>query len=165
MFLRDIDRLLIEHDRRWRFSLLTVFILATLQSLAVVFRPLPIRALIEPPTPGGFFGTIEQFASGAISRVWLYIGLVMLVEITIFAPRFTAEVRTARLTERVIRSIRGRIAENLLRGDYRAVSAAGPGAVIAAASGDVESVQRLLREALVHAGVASLQLGLMLVVI
>jgi ABC-type bacteriocin/lantibiotic exporter with double-glycine peptidase domain len=45
------------------------------------------------------------------------------------------------------------------------VSTAGPGAVIAAASGDVESVQRLLREALVHAGVATLQLALMLVVI
>src|SRR5258708_29237049 len=79
--------------------------------------------------------------------------------------RYPAGVKTATLTGRVTRSIRGRIAETLLRGDYRVVSTAGPGAVIAAASGDVESVQRLLREALVHAGVATLQLAWMLVVI
>jgi ABC-type bacteriocin/lantibiotic exporter with double-glycine peptidase domain len=165
MFLRDIDRLLIAHDRRWRIGIFVVFVLATVQSLAVVFRPLPIRALIEPPAPGSFFATLEQLIAGVFDRMWLYVGLVILIEVTILVLRFTAEVRTAALTERVMRSIRGRIAENLLRGDYRAVAAAGPGAVIAAASSDVEAVQRLLREALVHAGVAMLQLALMLVVI
>lgn len=165
MFLRDIDRLLREHDRSWRLGMFTVFALAALQSIAVVARPLPIRALIEPPPPDSFFGTLERLASAVMSRVWLYVGLVILIEVSILVLRYTAEVKTATLTERVIRSIRGRIAENLLRGDYRIVSTAGPGAVIAAASGDVESVQRLLREALVHAGVATLQLALMLVVI
>jgi len=145
--------------------MLAVFVLAALQSVAVVLRPLPIRALIEPPAPDSVFGFLEHATSGLVSRIWLYVSLVVLIEIAILVLRVTAEVRTASLTERVIRSIRGRIAENLLRGDYRVVSAAGPGAVIAAASGDVESVQRLLREALVHAGVATLQLALMLVII
>jgi ATP-binding cassette subfamily B protein len=165
MFLRDIDRLLREHDRRWRLGMFVVFLLAALQSVAVVVRPLPIRALIEPPSPDSVFGVLESLVTPVVSRLWLYVGLVVLIEISILVLRYTAEVRAATLTERVIRSIRGRIAENLLRGEYRVVSTAGPGAVIAAASGDVESVQRLLREALVHAGVAMLQLALMLAVI
>lgn len=165
MFLRDIDKLLREHDRRWRLGMLAVFVLAALQSVAVVLRPLPIRALIERPSADSMFGTLERLTSAFASRIWLYVGLVVLIEVAILVLRYTAEVRTATLTERIIRSIRGRIAENLLRGDYRVVSAAGPGAVIAAASGDVESVQRLLREALVHAGVSTLQLALMLVII
>ena len=165
MFLRDIDRLLKAHDRRWRLGMLAVFVLAALQSVAVVFRPLPIRALIERPSEGSLFGTLERVTSAFVPRLWLYVGLVVSIELAILALRYAAEGRTAMLTERIIRSIRGRIAENLLRGDYRVVSTAGPGAVIAAASGDVESVQRLLREALVHAGVAALQLALMLVII
>ncbi len=111
------------------------------------------------------FGTLERVTAAVLPRIWLDVGLVVLIEVAILVLRYTAEVRTAGLTERIIRSIRGRIAENLLRGDYRVVSTAGPGAVIAAASGDVESVQRLLREALVHAGVATLQLALMLMII
>ncbi len=169
MFLRDIDRLLREHDARWRIGIFAVFTLATMQATAVVFRPLPIRALIEPPAPDGVFAAIERTVLGAGasagSRVWLYVGLVLLLELAVLALRVTTEIRTATLTERIMRSIRARIAENLLRGDYRAISAAGPGAVIAAASGDVESVQRLLREALIHAGVSTLQLTLMLVII
>jgi len=165
MFLRDIDRLLSEHDRHWRLGMFVVFLLATLQTVAVVVRPLPIRALIEPPSADSFFGALEHLAGPVMPRLWLYVGLIVLVEIAVFVLRYVSEVRTASLTERVIRSIRGRITENLLRGDYRVVSTAGAGAVIAAASGDVESVQRLLREALVHAGVATLQLVLMLGVI
>ena len=165
MFLRDIDRLLRDHDRSWRLGMLAVFVLAALQSIAVVLRPLPIRALIEPPPPDSVFGAIEHATQAVMPRLWLYVGLVVAIEVAILVLRFSAEIRTASLTERIIRSIRGRIAENLLRGDYRVVSAAGPGAVIAAASGDVEAVQRLLREALVHAGVATLQLALMLVII
>lgn len=169
MFLREIDKLLREHDPRWRGGMFVVFLLAALQSMAVVFRPLPIRALVEPPEPETPFARIEQLVAqlwaSPTARVWIYVGLVVAVEVLIFALRYTAELRTSKITERIMRSIRGRIAENLLRGDYRAISAAGPGAVIAAASGDVESVQRLLREALVHAGVATLQLVLMLVVI
>lgn len=165
MFLRDIDRLLLAHDRRWRLGMLAVFLISTLQSVAVVLRPLPIRALIERPPADSIFGMLERATSGLFSRLWLYVGLIVLIEIAILVLRYAAEARTARLTERIIRSIRGRIAENLLRGDYRIVSTAGPGAVIAAASSDVEAVQRLLREALVHAGVATLQLALMLAVI
>jgi len=169
MFLRDIDRLLRAHDPRWRVAISIVFSLAVMQAAAVVFRPLPIRALIEPPPPDGFFAMIERAMGQAWSspsgRVWLYVGIAILLEFAIFGLRYTTELRTATLTERIMRSIRGRIAENLLRGDYKSIAAAGPGHVIAAASGDVESVQRLLREALIHAGVASLQLSLMLVII
>lgn len=165
MFLRDIDRLLSAHDRRWHLGMAAVFVLATLQSVAVVLRPLPIRALIERPPADSVFGLLERVTDGIVPRLWLYAGLVVLIEVAILVLRYAAEARTAALTERIIRSIRGRIAENLLRGDYRVVSTAGPGAVIAAASSDVEAVQRLLREALVHAGVATLQLVLMLGII
>ncbi len=169
MFLRDIDRLLREHDRQWRAGIFVVFVISVLQSIAVVFRPLPIRALVEPPPDDSLFAALERLTldvwASPGARIGLYVGLVLLIEFGILVLRYTAEIRTASLTERIMRSIRGRIAENLLRGDYRVVAAAGPGAVIAAASGDVESVQRLLREALVHAGVAALQLALMLVII
>ena len=164
MFLRDIDRLLRAHDRHWRPSIVAVFILAACQALAVIVRPLPIRSLVEPPAPDSFFAMLERWTD-SVDRVWVYVALVIGIESVIWALRVSSELRTAGLTERIMRSIRDRIAENLLRGNYRAVSAAGPGAVIAAASNDVEAVQRLLREALVATGVATLQLGLMLVVI
>jgi ABC-type bacteriocin/lantibiotic exporter with double-glycine peptidase domain len=97
--------------------------------------------------------------------MWLYIAIIFVLEIAIFVSRVATEYVIANMSERVIRSIRGAIVRNLLQGPYRTVSAAGPGAVLAAASDDVASVQRLLREAMVATGVSFGQLVLMLVVV
>jgi ATP-binding cassette, subfamily B, bacterial len=165
MFIREIDALLRKHDPRWRRGILIIFLIACVQSIAVVMRPLPINALVTPPPADSLMGRIEYWALGEIDRVWFYVGLVFLAELVVFCFFLLAEYRTSRLSERIIRSIRGSIALNLLRGPYQKLSKMGAGGVLAAASGDVEAVQRLLREALVHAGVAVLQLGLMLTII
>src|SRR5262249_32804309 len=111
------------------------------------------------------FGRLELALSGVVSRLWFYVTIIFAIEIVIFLSRIATEYVIANLSERIIRSIRGAIERNLLQGPYRAVTAAGPGAVLAAASDDVASVQRLLREAIVATGVALGQLVLMLVVI
>ena len=165
MFLSEIDRLLKAHDPRWRRAIALVLALAALHSTAAVLRPLPIKALVEPPDPGSWWAAAERALTTPENRVWLYVGLIIAIELTILGFRYAAEVRTAFVTERIVRSIRGDIAATLLRGPYARVSRGGAGAVLAAASGDVESVQRLLREALVATGVSVLQLTLMLVVI
>ncbi|MBI3706629.1 MAG: ABC transporter ATP-binding protein [Proteobacteria bacterium] len=165
MFLREIDQLLRRHDPHWRRALGVVFALDALHCLGVVLRPLPIRALVEPPSPASWFGQIEAAAAGFVNRAWLYVAMIIAIECASLALRLAAEFRTARVTERIIRSIRGAIARNLLAGPWAMVSAGDAGSVIAAASGDVECVQRLLREALVATAVAALQLGLMLVII
>jgi ABC-type multidrug transport system fused ATPase/permease subunit len=165
MFIREIDALLRKHDPRWRAGIFVIFLIACVQSIAVVARPLPINALVTPPKPDGWWGAVEAWALGGLDRVWFYIGLVFLAEIVVLGFFLLSEYRTSRLSERIIRSIRGSIALNLLRGPYRKLSTLGAGGVLAAASADVEAVQRLLREALVHAGVAVLQLALMLTVI
>ena len=165
MFLADIDRLLKAHDPHWRRAIFVVFLLAATHSAASVLRPLPIKALVEPPPPDSWWGQIEQAVTTEIDRIWLYVLLIIAIELVILSFRYAAELRTSYVTERIIRSIRGDISMTLLRGPYRRLSAGGAGAVLAAASGDVDSVQRLLREALVATGVAALQLMLMLCVI
>lgn len=165
MFLREIDRLLSAHDPRWHRRLAVVFVLALLSSAAVVIRPLPIKFLLEPPDPASFFGTIERVADNASTRLWLYVGVVLAIELLILALRMAVEFRVASLSERINRSIRDDIVVKLLRAPWRAKGGGGAGTVLAAASGDVESVQRLMREALVATGVSVLQLTLMLVVI
>ncbi len=165
MFLAEIDRLLKAHDARWRRAIAFVFVLAATHSAAAVLRPLPIKALVEPPPPDSWWGEIERTLTAPESRIWLYIALIIAIELVILGFRYAAEVRTSHVTERIIRSIRGDISMTLLRGPYRRMSAGGAGAVLAAASGDVDAVQRLLREALVATGVAALQLVMMLGVI
>lgn len=165
MFLAEIDRLLKAHDPHWRRAIFIVFLLAATHSAASVLRPLPIKALVEPPPPDSWWGHIEQIVTADINRIWLYVVLIIAIEVVILSFRYAAELRTSYVTERIIRSIRGDISMTLLRGPYRRLSAGGAGAVLAAASGDVDSVQRLLREALVATGVAALQLLLMLCVI
>lgn len=165
MFVKEIDALLRKHDPRWRGGIFVIFLIACVQSIAVVARPLPINALVTPPAPDTWWGGVERMALGEIDRLWFYIALVFLAEVVVLSFFLLSEYRTSRLSERIIRSIRGSIALNLLRGPYQKLSKLGAGGVLAAASGDVEAVQRLLREALVHAGVAVLQLGLMLTVI
>lgn len=165
MFVREIDALLRKHDPRWRIGIFIVFLIACVQSVAVVVRPLPINALIAGPHPETWWGKIETALTGNIDRIWLYVALIFAIEVFVLVFFLLSEYRTSALSERIIRSIRGAIALNLLRGPYAQISKMGPGGVLAAASGDLEAVQRLLREALVHAGVAVLQLVLMLVVI
>jgi ABC-type multidrug transport system fused ATPase/permease subunit len=165
MFITEINRLLSAHNRRWRRSIAVAFAIAVVQAVAVVMRPLPIKALIEPPAANTTLWRLEQVAAGLFDRLWLYVAIIAALEIAIFASRVGTEYVIANMSERVIRSIRGAIVRNLLQGPYRTVSAAGPGAVLAAASDDVASVQRLMREALVASGVALGQLVLMLVVI
>jgi ABC-type multidrug transport system fused ATPase/permease subunit len=165
MFLAEIDRLLKAHDPRWRRAIFCVFLLAATHSAASVLRPLPIKALVEPPPPDSWWGQVEAAVTPEIDRIWLYVALIIGIELVILGFRYAAELRTSFVTERIIRSIRGDISMTLLRGPYRRLSAGGAGAVLAAASGDVDAVQRLLREALVATGVAALQIVLMLCVI
>lgn len=165
MFLAEIDQLLKGHDPRWRRALGIIFVLSAIHSTASILRPLPIKALVEPADPGSWWDRIEKALVEPASRIWLYVGLIIAIEFVILAFRYVAELRTAYVTERISRSIRDDIALTLLRGPYRRMTEGGAGAVLAAASGDVDSVQRLLREALVATGVSVLQLALMLVVI
>lgn len=165
MFLAEIDRLLKAHDPHWRRAIFVVFVLAATHSGASVLRPLPIKALVEPPPPDTWWGGIERTLTADMNRIWLYVALIIAIELVILGFRYAAELRTSYVTERIIRSIRGDIAMTLLRGPYRRLAASGAGTVLAAASGDVDAVQRLLREALVATGVAALQLMLMLCVI
>jgi ABC-type multidrug transport system fused ATPase/permease subunit len=165
MFIREIDALLKKHDPRWHIALLAIFAIACVQSVAVVVRPLPINALIDGARQNSWLHALEISLVGDGNRVWFYVGLILAIEVLVFVFFLLSEYRTSALSERIIRSIRGSIALNLLRGPYAKLSKMGAGGVLAAAAGDLEAVQRLLREALVHAGVAVLQIALMLVVI
>ncbi|MBL8699212.1 MAG: ABC transporter ATP-binding protein [Alphaproteobacteria bacterium] len=165
MFIAEIDRLLRRHNPVWRWAILLAFVIAATQSIAVVMRPLPIRALIEPPAAGTPFATLEAAAAGHVNRLWLYAGMIILLELVILCAMISTEWVISRMSERVIRSIRGSIVASLLRGPYRMLSDTGPGAVLAAASSDVEAVQRLMREAIVATGMSMLQMSLMLVVV
>jgi ATP-binding cassette, subfamily B, bacterial len=165
MFLAEIDRLLRRHNPAWRWAIAAAFAIAACQSIAVVLRPIPIKSLIEPPAEGTWFHALEQAASGMLGRVWVYAAIIVLLELVIFCAMISTEFVISRMSERVIRSIRGSIVATLLRGPYRALSETGPGAVLAAASSDVEAVQRLMREAIVATGMSVLQMVLMLTVV
>ena len=91
MFLAEIDRLLSAHNRRWRKSIALAFLIAIVQAVAVVVRPLPIKALIEPPAAGSTMGWLEQAFAGFISRMWLYIAIIFVLEIAIFVSRVATE--------------------------------------------------------------------------
>ena len=166
MFIAEIDRLLRRHNPLWRWAIAAAFAIAACQSVAVVMRPIPIKSLIEAPAADSLFGQIEAAAVGAgIGRVWLYAGIVIALEATIFCAMIATEFVISRMGERVVRSIRGSIVASLLRGPYKALGETGPGAVLAAASTDVEAVQRLMREAIVATGMSVLQMLLMLTVV
>jgi ABC-type multidrug transport system fused ATPase/permease subunit len=166
MFLAEIDRLLRRHNPLWRWAIAAAFAIAACQAVAIVMRPIPIKSLIEPPGADSLLGRLEAVAAGAgIGRIWLYAGIVIALEAVIFCAMISTEAVISRMGERVVRSIRGSIVATLLRGPYRALGEGGPGAVLAAASTDVEAVQRLMREAIVATGMSALQMTLMLVVV
>jgi len=165
MFLAEIDRLLSRHNPVWRRAILGAFVIAACQSVAVVLRPIPIKMLIEPPAPETFFAWAEAATAGFMGRLWMYAGIIVALELIVFGAMIAAELVISRMSERVVRSIRGSIVASLLRGPYRAMSDAGPGIVLAAASGDVEAVQRLMREAIVATGMSLLQMVMMLTIV
>lgn len=166
MFLAEIDTLLRRHNPLWRIAIAAAFAIAACQSVAIVMRPIPIKALIETPAPDTAFGRLEILAAGAgLGRIWVYAAIIVALEIVIFLAMIGTEFVISRMGERVVRSIRGSIVAALLRGPYRALGEAGPGAVLAAASTDVEAVQRLMREAIVATGMSALQMTLMLAVV
>jgi ABC-type multidrug transport system fused ATPase/permease subunit len=165
MFLAEIDRLLTAHHARWRAAVVVAMAVAAIQSAATVIRPLPIKALIEPDATAGPFARAESLAASNAGRIALFATIIVAIEVVVLAARYATELVIVGATERIIRSIRRAIMGNLLRGPYASIGAGGPGAVLAAASGDLESVQRLLREAIVATGVSVLQLALMLLVV
>lgn len=163
MFLAEIDRLLITHYRPWRRRMAALVIFACLQASAVVLRPLPIKALVEPPPSEGWTFDAAQWLS--LPWLWFCIVAVLAIELTILVMRFNVEWGLSTLCERVTRSIRRAIAMRLLRGPYRDVAAISMGNMLASASSDLEAVERLLREAMLMGTVAALQLLLILAVI
>lgn len=164
-FFLDLHRFLARHDRHYLRAVAVVFVLAAAASVVVVLRPIPIKIFVEPPTPGGWLTRLEQWFGGESGRVPLYVAMILGIELSLLTLRILGENRSAHLAERFVRKVRASISATLLRGPLRNLSAGGAGSVLAAASSDLESVQRLLREVLVNAAVASLQLLLMLIVV
>ena len=165
MLLADVNRLLSLHDARWRRAVVVGLVFALLQSAATVLRPIPIKAMIEPDRPAAWQAWIEAATGPFVGRIALYTLIIVALELVILGAKIATEAAIVGMTERVIRSIRAAIVGTLLRGPYDRIGAGGPGAVLAAASGDVESVQRLLREAIVASAVSGLQIALMLAVV
>jgi hypothetical protein len=98
MFLREIDQLLRRHDPHWRGALGVVFALDAVHCLGVVLRPLPIRALVEPPSPAPWFGQIEAAAADFMNRAWLYVAMIIAIEcagVTFRGPPGRVRVVTA----------------------------------------------------------------------
>ncbi|HJS32205.1 MAG TPA: ABC transporter ATP-binding protein, partial [Alphaproteobacteria bacterium] len=165
LLLADVNRLLSLHDARWRRAVVVGLVFALLQSAATVLRPIPIKAMIEPDRPAAWQAWIEAATGPFVGRIALYTLIIVALELVILGAKIATEAAIVGMTERVIRSIRAAIVGTLLRGPYDRIGAGGPGAVLAAASGDVESVQRLLREAIVASAVSGLQIALMLAVV
>lgn len=164
MLIADLHRVLRRYDPRYLRALGLVFLLSALASVGVVLRPLPIKLLVEPPAAGGWTDGLEAVI-GPERRAFLYVGLILVIELAVLAGRIAAEWRSSSLTERFVRRVRDDLAATLLGGPYHEVASGGAGAVLAAASGDLESVQRMLREVLVATAISVLQLGLMLLVV
>ena len=163
MFLAEIDRLMTTHVRHWRRRMTLLIGCACVQAAAIVLRPLPIKALVEPaPTEGPAF---QAATTLGLPWLWLCMAAVLVIELAVLGLRLTVEFGVGRLCEDTTRSIRRAIARRLLRGPYREVSVIGTGAMLASASSDLEAIERLLREALLMGSVAALQLVLILVVI
>lgn len=161
MSLAAIDRLLRQTDRAYRRRLLACLTLAAVQTLLVVLRPLPLQILLPPtPTPE-WIGTAHALLPG-LSALALFLLFIAVLEFTVFAVRVTEENASTRLSERLIRALRNRIARHLLRGPAQAVGDIGVGRVVAAATGDVETVQRLIKDVIIGASLALLQLVLMI---
>ena len=161
--LADIDRLLSTHVPRWRLRFAGVVALASTEAATVVLRPLPIKALVESTPDSGWFATLP--AATGLPWFWLCIVAIFAIEATILGLRILIELYLSVLVEQMSRSIRLAVARRLLRGPYAEVSRLSAGTVLSSVSADTGVLVGLMREGMISAVVACLQLTLILVVI
>ena len=165
MILLAIDRLLYGYDRTYRWRMAVILSLAITHTVMVVMRPLPIKFLIEDPAPETWLGQLKVWAGSPNAYLMVFVGLILAIELAILTFRLLDESRSTRLSETLIRRIRADVARNLIQGPYKAIAPIGIGRVLAAVTGDVEVVQRLIKDVVVAATIASVQLILMLAVV
>jgi ABC-type multidrug transport system fused ATPase/permease subunit len=165
MILLAIDRLLRGYARDYRWALALILGLAVTHTALVVLRPLPIKFLTETPAEGGWLADLRDLAGGPDGYLAVFAAMLVAIEGLIFLFRLLDENRSTRLSEMLIRRIRGDVARNLLQGPYAAIAPLGIGRVLAAVTGDVEVIQRLIKDVVVNATIAVVQLTLMLVVV
>ncbi|KJV10707.1 hypothetical protein VZ95_03185 [Elstera litoralis] len=160
MSLAAIDQLLLTTDRAYRRRLFVCLLLAAGQTLLVVLRPLPLQLLLPPdPVPAWIIQAHALLPS--LSSLALFLLFIAALEFSVFGVRVTEENASTRLSERLIRRLRARIARHLLRGPAQEIADLGVGRVVAAATGDVETVQRLIKDVVIGATLALVQLVLM----
>ncbi len=165
MILLAIDRLLLRYDRTYRWRMAVILGLAITHTILVVMRPLPIKFLIENPTPDTWLGQLKAWAGTPNNYLMVFVGLILAIELGVLLFRLLDESRSTRLSETLIRRIRSDVARNLIQGPYKSIAPIGIGRVLAAVTGDVEVVQRLIKDVVVAATIASVQLILMLAVV
>lgn len=165
MILLRIDRLLAGYDSRYRWKLALILALAAIQTVLVVLRPIPVKFLVDQPEPGSFLAGLHDWAGGPQGYLIGFAVLIFLIEGAILIFRIWSENRSTRLSETLMRRIRGDVAANLLQGPYERVSQIGVGRVLAAVVGDVQTIQLLIKEVVVAASISALQLALMLTVV
>ncbi len=161
MSLVAIDRLLHRTDRAYRRRLAFCLLLAASQTLLIVLRPLPLQILVPPAPPPAWLDALHLWLPG-MSALALFLVFVAGLEFAVFSLRVAEETASTRLSERLIRSLRDRIARHLLRGPAPAIAEIGVGRIVAAATGDVETVQRLIKDVVIGATLALVQLVLMI---
>jgi ABC-type multidrug transport system fused ATPase/permease subunit len=161
MSLAAIDRLLTQTDPAYRRRLTACLVLATVQTLLVVLRPLPLQVLLPPDPVPAWIITAHAWLPG-LSILMIFLLAVAALEFAVFGVRVAEETASTRLSERLIRALRARIARHLLRGPAQEIADLGVGRVVAAATGDVETVQRLIKDVVIGASLALVQLVLMI---
>jgi ABC-type multidrug transport system fused ATPase/permease subunit len=160
MSLAAIDRLLLQTDRAYRRRLVFCLLLAAGQTLLVVLRPLPLQLLLPPDPVPAWIAQAHALLPN-LSSLALFLLFIAALEFSVFGVRVTEENASTRLSERLIRRLRARIARHLLRGPAQEIADLGVGRIVAAATGDVETIQRLIKDVVIGATLALVQLVLM----
>ncbi|MDX2104576.1 MAG: ABC transporter ATP-binding protein [Alphaproteobacteria bacterium] len=160
-----IDRLLHRYDHRYRRKIAVILLLAAIMTVLVVLRPLPIKFLIEQPVPGTWLGDLKQSLGEPTTLLLAFGGMLVLLEVLILGFRIANELLSTWLSEFYIRRFRADVASNLIQGPYEAVTKIGVGKVLAAIVGDVEVIQRLIKDVVVQALLAAFQLVLMISIV
>jgi ABC-type multidrug transport system fused ATPase/permease subunit len=161
MSLAAIDHLLLQTDRAYRRRLVFCLLLAAGQTLLVVLRPLPLQLLLPPDPVPAWIAQAHALLPN-LSSLALFLLFIAALEFSVFGVRVTEENASTRLSERLIRRLRARIARHLLRGPAQEIADLGVGRIVAAATGDVETVQRLIKDVVIGATLALVQLVLMI---
>ncbi len=162
MIIAAIDRLLHRYDRRYRWKIAVILALAAVMTVLIVLRPLPIKFLIEDPVPGTWLGDLKEWAGGGTNLLYVFGALIIGIEVLILGFRIANEHLSTFLSEGYIRKFRADVAANLLQGPYEFVAKLGVGKVLAAVVGDVEVIQRLIKDVVVQALLAVFQLAMMI---